>query len=61
MQKAAAIVTNRGGILTHAAIVARELGKPCVIGTKNATKILKDGDEVEVDADKGAVKILKRA
>ncbi|MBI5654352.1 hypothetical protein HZC53_01720 [Candidatus Uhrbacteria bacterium] len=61
MQKAAAIVTNRGGILTHAAIVARELGKPCIIGTKNATEILKNGDEVEVDAVQGKVKIIKRA
>ncbi|MFA5185030.1 MAG: PEP-utilizing enzyme [Patescibacteria group bacterium] len=61
MQKAAAIVTNRGGILTHAAIVARELGKPCIIGTKVATEFLKDGDEVEVDAEKGILKITKRA
>ncbi len=56
MKKAAAIVTDAGGILSHAAITARELKKPCVIGTKNATKVLKDGDTVEVDADKGIVK-----
>jgi phosphoenolpyruvate synthase/pyruvate phosphate dikinase len=60
MKKAAAIVTDEGGITCHAAIVSRELGKPCVIGTKNATKILKDGDLVEVDADKGIVRIIKR-
>jgi len=60
MQKAAAFVTNEGGIISHAAIVARELKKPCVVGTKHATKILKDGDLVEVDAGKGVVKILKR-
>ncbi len=58
MEKAAAIVTDAGGILCHAAIVARELGKPCVIGTKIATKVLKDGDIVEVDANKGIVRKL---
>ncbi len=61
MKQAAAIVTNRGGILSHAAIVSRELRIPCIIGTKIATRVLKDGDEVEVDAEKGIVKILKRA
>jgi phosphohistidine swiveling domain-containing protein len=59
MQKAGAFVTDSGGILSHAAIVARELKKPCVIGTQVATKVLKDGDMVEVDADKGVVRILK--
>ncbi|MEJ0002182.1 MAG: PEP/pyruvate-binding domain-containing protein [bacterium] len=58
MKKAAAIITDEGGITCHAAIVARELNKPCVIGTKFATQLLHDGDEVEVDADKGIVKIL---
>ncbi len=56
MKKAAAIVTEAGGILSHAAITSRELKKPCVIGTNKATKILKDGDLVEVDADKGIVR-----
>ncbi|MBI5228503.1 hypothetical protein HY991_00215 [Candidatus Micrarchaeota archaeon] len=56
MKKAAAIVTDMGGITCHAAIVSRELGIPCVIGTKNATKLLKDGDVVEVDATHGIVK-----
>ena len=60
MQKAAAIITDEGGITCHAAIVARELNKPCVIGTKFATKLLKNGDEVEVDADNGMVMILNR-
>ena len=60
MKIAAAYVTEVGGILSHAAIVARELGIPCVIGTKIATKVLKDGDLVEVDTEKGVVKILKR-
>ncbi len=58
MKKAGAIVTDEGGITCHAAIVARELGKPCIIGTKIATKILKDGDLVEVDANNGIVKKL---
>ncbi len=59
MKKAVAFVTDEGGITCHAAIVAREWNKPCIIGTKIATKILKDGDLVEVDANKGIVKILK--
>jgi len=54
-----AIVTDEGGILSHASIISRELKIPCVIGTKVATQILKDGDMVEVDANKGTVKILK--
>jgi phosphohistidine swiveling domain-containing protein len=56
MQKAAAIVTDEGGITCHAAIVSRELGKPCVVGTKIATKVFKDGDLVEVDAERGVVR-----
>jgi phosphohistidine swiveling domain-containing protein len=59
MKKAAAIVTDEGGVTSHAAIVSRELDIPCIIGTKIATKILQDGDEVEVDADKGVVRIIK--
>ncbi len=58
MKKAAAIITEQGGITSHAAIVSRELNIPCVIGTKIATKVLKDGDLVEVDANKGVIKIL---
>lgn len=58
MKKAAAIVTDEGGLTCHAAIVSRELGITCVIGTKIATKVLKDGDLVEVDADNGVVRIL---
>ena len=61
MKRAAAIVTVEGGLLSHAAIMSREFGKPCVIGTKIATKVLKDGDMVEVDAEKGVVTILKKA
>lgn len=57
-KKAGAIVTEEGGICSHAAIVSRELGVPCIIGTKIATQVLKDGDLVEVDANKGTIKIL---
>ena len=59
MKKAAAIVTNIGGLTCHAAIVARELKIPCVVGTKIATKVLHDGQLVEVDANKGIVHIIK--
>ena len=56
MRKASAIVTDQGGVTCHAAIVSRELGIPCVIGTKIATKVLKDGETVEVDAAAGVVR-----
>ena len=59
MKKSRAFITDFGGLLCHAAIVARELKKPCIIGTKIATKILKDGDRIEMDLNKGIVKILK--
>ena len=58
MQKAKAIITDEGGITCHAAIVSRELKKPCIVGTRIATKVLKDGDLVEVNADKGVVEVL---
>lgn len=60
MQQAVAIVTDRGGILAHAAIVARELGKPCIVGTKHATTQLKDGQFVEVDAVQGVIRVLEQ-
>lgn len=60
MNKAAAFVTDEGGITCHAAIIAREMKKPCIIGTKIATQVLKDGDMVEVDAEKGVVRILNK-
>ena len=59
IKKASAIVTDVGGITCHAAIVSRELGIPCVIGTKIATKVLKDGDVVDVDATHGKVTIVR--
>ncbi len=58
MKKASAVVTNEGSITCHAAIISRELNIPCVIGTKNATLVIKDGDNVEVDANAGIIKII---
>jgi phosphoenolpyruvate synthase/pyruvate phosphate dikinase len=60
MKLSAAFVTNEGGLTCHAAIIAREIKKPCVIGTRIATEIFKDGDLIEVNADKGVVKLLRR-
>jgi phosphoenolpyruvate synthase/pyruvate phosphate dikinase len=56
LKKAAAVVTDEGGICSHAALVSREFGIPCIVGTKDATKIFKDGDVIEVDANTGVVK-----
>jgi phosphohistidine swiveling domain-containing protein len=60
MKKASAIVTDEGGLTCHAAIVSRELGKPCIVGTKIATKSLKDGTLVEVNANHGTVKGVEK-
>ncbi len=54
--KAAGIVTDEGGIVSHAAIVSREFKIPCVVGTHLATKVIKEGDMIEVDADEGIVR-----
>jgi phosphoenolpyruvate synthase/pyruvate phosphate dikinase len=59
MKKAGAIITDEGGITCHAAIMSRELDIPCIIGTKVATQLLKDGDKIKVDAKKGIIKLLK--
>ena len=56
MRKASAIITDEGGMTCHAAIVSRELGIPCLVATKFATKLFKDDDLVEVDPEKGLVK-----
>lgn len=61
MKKAVAVVTDEGGLTCHAAVISRELGIPCVIATKIATKVLKDNDLVEVNANHGIVKIIKGA
>lgn len=58
LQKAAAFVTDEGGVICHAAIIARELKKPCVIGTKRATALFADGDLVEVDGFTGIVRLV---
>lgn len=60
MQQAVAIITDQGGILSHAAIVARELKKPCIVGTGNATTILTNGQHVYIDATSGAVRLNSR-
>jgi phosphoenolpyruvate synthase/pyruvate phosphate dikinase len=60
MKKAAAIVTDEGGITCHAAIISRELGIPWVVGTLIATKVFKDNDFIEVDAAKGIIKLIKK-
>lgn len=59
-KKAGAIITNQGGMLSHAAIISRELNIPCIVGTINGTKVLNSGDFVEVNANEGVVKIIKR-
>ncbi len=57
--KAAALVTDEGGMLSHATIISRELKIPCIVGTHFATSLIKDGDLVEVNANNGLVKIIK--
>ena len=53
-----ALVTDRGGILSHAAIVSREFGIPGVVGTKNASQLINDGDKIRVNGGTGEVEIL---
>ncbi|OGL64805.1 hypothetical protein A3B21_03730 [Candidatus Uhrbacteria bacterium RIFCSPLOWO2_01_FULL_47_24] len=60
MNKASAVVTDAGGILCHAAISARELKIPCIVGTQLASFIFHDGDKIRVDADSGIIKIIKK-
>ena len=60
MKKAAAIVTDEGGVTCHAAIVSRELKIPCIVGTRIATRVLHDGDTIEVNANHGTVRIIGR-
>ncbi|HLD24515.1 MAG TPA: PEP-utilizing enzyme [Patescibacteria group bacterium] len=61
MKRAGAIITDTGSMLSHAAIVARELKKPCIVGTEIATKVIHDGDVVELHCGKGTVKVIKHA
>jgi phosphohistidine swiveling domain-containing protein len=58
MRKAKAIITDEGGIACHAAIVSRELGVPCIIGTKNATSRIKNGEKIELDLEKGEIRLI---
>lgn len=58
MRKAAAVVTEMGGITSHASIVSREFGIPCVVGVTNATRILKEGQTVRVDGTNGTISVL---
>ncbi len=58
MQKAAGIITEQGTILSHAAIVSREMKKPCLVNVKNARSVFSDGTLVEIDANQGTLKIL---
>lgn len=59
MKKAGAIITDVGGLLSHAAIVSRELHKPCIVGTEIATKVIHDGDVVELHCGRGTIRIIK--
>ncbi len=59
-RKAGAIVADEGGITSHAAIISRELKIPCIVGCLKTMQVLNDGDLVEVDANKGIIKILKK-
>jgi phosphohistidine swiveling domain-containing protein len=61
MERAAAIIADQGGLSSHAAIVSRELGVPCVIATNNGTRIIHDNDLLEINGRTGHIKILERA
>ncbi len=61
MKKAGGIIANQGGLNSHAAIISRELGVPCLVGTYHATDILKTGDLVELDANNGIVRIVEKS
>ena len=58
--KKLAQLSRTGGMLSHAAIVAREFKKPCIVGTEIATRVIHDGDIVELHCGKGTVKIIKQ-
>ncbi len=58
MKTAGAIITDEGGLTCHAAVVARELGIPCIVGTQYASKALKDGDMVEIHGGRGIIRVL---
>ncbi|MFA6524876.1 MAG: PEP-utilizing enzyme [Patescibacteria group bacterium] len=58
MVKASAIITDIGGITSHPAILSREMGIPCIVNTKEATKIIRDGMHISVDGQKGEIYVL---
>jgi len=60
LKNALALITDEGGLTSHPAITAREFKIPCVVATKVGTQIFKDGDMVEVDADKGIVRRISK-
>lgn len=59
MYRSIAVITEEGGILSHASVVCREMNKPCCIGVKNATQILKDGQKIKLDTIRGEIIILE--
>ena len=59
IQGAVGIIAEKGSLLSHTAIISRELQKPAVVGVKDCTKLLKSGDRVELDAYAGTIKLLK--
>ena len=56
---AAGIIAEKGSLLSHTAIISRELGKPAVVGVDGAARLLKNGDIVEMDGVRGTIKVLK--
>ena len=60
LERAAGLVLEAGGVLSHGAIVARELGIPALVGVADATRTIRDGEEVVVDADAGVVRLTAR-
>ncbi len=58
MYRSAAVITEEGGILSHASVVCRELGKPCCIGVKDATRLLRDGQRIRADATHGTITFI---
>ncbi len=60
LQNCAGVITEEGGLLSHASVISRELGKPCLINVKNAMSLLKDGDTIEIDTTKSIVNVIDR-
>ena len=59
-KKASAILTNEGGLMSHAAIISRELKIPCIVALENVTDFVSGGDTVEVDANNGVVRVIQK-